>query len=447
MAESINFGIRLRLEDGGKFAVEVDQANAAIKRLTKDAAAGATEAGGAFSSLGSAIGSVGKLAGGALAFAGLKAAVCDFVRMADAANELQSKLRLVTASAQQQAEVYARLLTTANSARVSVTELGNTYAQLARSTADLGISQDRLLGVTKTISQALTISGGSAASTQAAMVQLSQGFASGTLRGEELNSILEQTPRLAQAIAQGLGVSIGQLREMGTAGELTAAKVIGALEKSAGSVAKEFGQVEATVGQSLTVLGNSTLDLVGKFDKATSTSRGLSAAILGIGEALDKIGRTMDNATSGDNWFANLNRRMDERTQALARQQQLGRLEREAANPNTSAARQREVAQELGGLAGAEFASDDARFARMAETRINATNQMRAALDGYINSTDNMSKQDRKVRALAEAWDKFAAATKGVAEGVKGHGRGAGCSCPGRKEHRREVQGPEGEPG
>lgn len=200
--------------------------------------------------------------------------------MADASTNVASRLSLVTESASNLVVVQRELFEIAQASRVQYTGLVDTYAQIARSTKELGISHADLLGITKTISQAITISGGSAASAQAALVQLSQGFASGALRGEELNSVMEQTPRLAMAIAQGMGKSIGELRAMGQAGELTSEAVLGALQKAADSVSKEFAQMTQTIEQSVTQAENSFLRLVGVVDKISGAS---SAAASGIG--------------------------------------------------------------------------------------------------------------------------------------------------------------------
>ncbi|MDH0899689.1 phage tail tape measure protein [Comamonas aquatica] len=200
--------------------------------------------------------------------------------MADASTNVASRLSLVTESASNLVVVQRELFEIAQASRVQYTGLVDTYAQMARSTKELGISHADLLGITKTISQAITISGGSAASAQAALVQLSQGFASGTLRGEELNSVMEQTPRLAMAIAQGMGKSIGELRAMGQAGELTSEVVLGALQKASGSVSKEFDQMAKTIEQSVTQAENSFLRLIGVVDKISGAS---STAASGIG--------------------------------------------------------------------------------------------------------------------------------------------------------------------
>ena len=243
------------------------------------------------------LGNAAALAGRALAAVGIAATVKEFVGLADASTNMNSRLKLVTGSAEELASVQERLFSIAQNARVSFTDLVGTYAQVARSTKDLGVSQQSLLTVIDTISKSVTISGGSAQSAQAALVQLSQGFASGALRGEELNSVMEQTPRLAQAIADGLGVSIGKLREMGKEGELTAEKVLGALEKSAASVQDEFSKMAVTVEQATTNAGNSLLKFVGALDKVTGASsitakaiQAVSSAIAFVASDIEKLG-------------------------------------------------------------------------------------------------------------------------------------------------------------
>lgn len=246
----------------------------------------------------SGMGTAAAMAGRALAAIGIGVSARELVKIADASTNVASRLSLVTNSAAELANIQQRLFSVAQASRVSFIDLAGTYTQVARSTKDLGVSQNALLGVIQTISQAVTISGGSAASAQAALVQLSQGFAAGALRGEELNSILEQTPRLAQAIADGLGVSVGKLRELGAAGELTAEKVLGALERSANGVAVEFGKMAVTVEQASTNASNSVLKLVGAFDKLTGTTSTLAGALQSVSGGLDFIARDLEKLGS-----------------------------------------------------------------------------------------------------------------------------------------------------
>jgi tape measure domain-containing protein len=114
---------------------------------------------------------------------------------------------------------------------------------------------------------------------QAALVQLGQGLAAGTLRGEELNSVMEQTPRLARAIADGLNVPIGKLREIGAAGVLTAEQVIEALERSSVALAREVSGATLTFGQSLTQLQNAAIKAAGEIDSTAGITSGLAAEV------------------------------------------------------------------------------------------------------------------------------------------------------------------------
>ena len=215
------------------------------------------------------------------------------IQTADSLTSLTSRLTLVTGSAQAAASVQGELFEIAQSSRVNFVELGNTYATVARSAAAMGISQDRVLRVTESIGQAMALSGGSAQGLQAALTQLSQGLGAGALRGEELNSILEQAPRLAQALADGLGVPIGRLRALGEAGELTTDKVVTALEKAGPQLARELAQATTTVGQAMTVLGNSATRLVGDADKATGATSTLAGAIQGVAKGIDIVSSTI----------------------------------------------------------------------------------------------------------------------------------------------------------
>lgn len=216
--------------------------------------------------------------------------VREFVQAADAVTQLQNQLRLATGSARAAQQAYAALYDIAQRSRVSFTDLGGTFAAIARASGELGLNQQRLLAVTEAIGNAMTVSGGSAASMQAALVQLSQGLASGTLRGEELNSVMEQTPRLARAIADGLGISIGELRKWGEEGRLSAEAVIKALESQQAALAREVQGATLTVGQALTQLRNAAVRAAGDMDEATGASNALARAIGGVSDAVQTLG-------------------------------------------------------------------------------------------------------------------------------------------------------------
>lgn len=193
-------------------------------------------------------------------------AIREITRAADTYANLRSQLRLVTDDQEALNRVYDETFNVAQETRQEFESTVELYARLARSTEALGLSEEQLLTVTRAVNQSFVVSGASAQEASSAILQLSQGLASGTLRGEELNSVLENSPRLARAIADGLGVTIGQLRELGAAGRLTGEAVTSALLATADSIDEDFGRIQRTVGQSLQQLRNDVLDALGRTD-------------------------------------------------------------------------------------------------------------------------------------------------------------------------------------
>lgn len=291
MGNELRVGARLTA-DSAQFVPAIRVARRELAEFGVAARAvqtGIGQMGGGAQKLEAQLRSLGSVALGAAGLGSLTGAVVQLAQTADSFTALRSRLDLVTGSAQGTAAAYANLFETAQGARVELGGLAATYTQMARSAADAGVSQERVLAVTGTLSRAITISGGSAESAQAAMVQLSQGLASGALRGEEFNSILEQTPRVAKALADGLGVGIGELKRLGEQGRLTTEVVIGALEKAAPSIAAEFAKLTPTIGQSLTTLSNSATNLVGILDQMAGSSSAVARSIVAISSGVDKF--------------------------------------------------------------------------------------------------------------------------------------------------------------
>jgi tape measure domain-containing protein len=201
------------------------------------------------------------------------------VQYADAWTGLQNRLKLVTTSQENLALVSEEVFQIAQRTRGGLAETADLYSRIARSSDTLNVSQAELLSVTESINQAIAISGSTTESANAAIIQLGQGLAAGALRGQELMSVMEQTPRLSRALADGLGVPIGELRAMGEAGEITAAKVIKAIKDQKDVLETEFGGTSATVAQSFVQLENAVIRAVGKFSDATGAAGGFAGII------------------------------------------------------------------------------------------------------------------------------------------------------------------------
>jgi len=192
----------------------------------------------------------------------------EIVRAADTYTNLRSQLRLVTDSQEELNSAWEANYALAQETRQGLAPTINLYARLARATEELDLNQQQLLTVTRAINQSFIVSGASAQEAASSTLQLSQGIASGTLRGEELNSVLENSPRLARAIAKGLGVTIGELRTLGQEGQLTGEAVTKALLRTADTINDDFQNMERTVGQALQQLRN---DLVVTFGQTDTT--------------------------------------------------------------------------------------------------------------------------------------------------------------------------------
>ena len=237
--------------------------------------------------LSSTLGKLGAAAGAYIAINKLSDAMSYYIQTADKMTNVSNRLNLVTKSTEQLVSAQNELFKISQESRTLYTETADLYARIARSVETLNISQSELLGITDTISKSLTISGGSAESMNAALTQLGQGFASGTLRGEELNSVIEQTPRLAQAIADGMGINVGELRKYAEQGLITSEVVVNALKSQAQTIDSEFGQMSMTVDQAQTTFENSMGQIISQFDKAAGASASLANSIRDISKYLD----------------------------------------------------------------------------------------------------------------------------------------------------------------
>lgn len=261
-------------------------------RLTADPSgvrAGVKQAEASLKSLSSELGNIKSLAAGALSFAGIGIGATELIRVADQYGQITARLQLATRATGDFADVQQMLRQAAQETRAPLGETVDLYTKLAPALQGLGRNSAQSVGVITTINQAIALSGASAEASQASLIQFGQALASGALRGDELNSIMEQTPALARAIADGLGVSTGQLRAMGAAGELTAERVVTALEKVAGRIGEDFGSLPLTVGQSITRLNNAFTEFIGTSDQASGATSALARAISFVAEGVRNL--------------------------------------------------------------------------------------------------------------------------------------------------------------
>lgn len=265
----------------------LDQAQSQATRSAQELNQSQTTLGGGFTKLASSV----KAATLAVA-AGY--GVRQISQTADAWTAYQNRLRLVTdtqgqlATASQDVYEIARLTSQRLDSTAAV------YQRFAQNAERLNLSQERTAALTQTVSKAIAISGGSAESAEAALVQFGQALASGVLRGEEFNSVMEQAPGLAQALAEGLGVNVGQLRAMANEGQLTADVLVNALGNAANSVDTKFETRVRTIAQAATELDTAFTRIVGTLSSSTGISESAADAIAGLADVLDALSDNAD---------------------------------------------------------------------------------------------------------------------------------------------------------
>jgi tape measure domain-containing protein len=206
----------------------------------------------------------------------------DLSEVADSFKNLEAKIKLVTGEGKAFDDAFEGVFEIAKRTNSAVEETGVLFTKLAEAGKGLGVSQAEALKLTETINQAIQVSGASAGASGAAIQQLVQGLQSGVLRGDEFNSVMEQAPRLAKALADGLGVGTGELRNMAEQGRLTSETVIKSLQGQSDAVQAEFGKLPATVGRAMQNLSTEFTRYIGEADKAG----GYSAKLAGIIDSL-----------------------------------------------------------------------------------------------------------------------------------------------------------------
>jgi len=211
----------------------------------------------------------------------------------DAYTGLQNRLKLVTnnqVELNKATEDTFRIAQKTYSAWDSVLQV---YQRFSDNAKTLNLTMDDTARLTETVSKAVAISGASAGAADAALVQFGQALASGTLRGEELNSVMEQTPALAKAIAQGMGITVGELRSVAAEGKITSQELVRALKNVQSNVDELFAKTDITIGQSLTLLGNEITKFVGEAGKSSGAAQVLSGSIKTLAGNLDVLTSAM----------------------------------------------------------------------------------------------------------------------------------------------------------
>lgn len=213
--------------------------------------------------------------------------VREVIRYGDAWIRVNTQLSTVTKTTEELTNVTEQLFDVAQETGTPIETLASLYARFARNSEELANDQDRLVGIVRTLSQAIVTSGIASSEASAGLLQLTQGFAKGRLDGDELRSVLENLPPVAKAIANELNVTVGALRDLGAEGAITQDVLIRAFDAIGPEVNRAFVGIDRTAAQAFTALENSITRVIGAVNEQSGATDALVRAIDAVAEALE----------------------------------------------------------------------------------------------------------------------------------------------------------------
>ncbi|HDR1035412.1 TPA: tape measure protein [Pasteurella multocida] len=208
---------------------------------------------------------------------------------ADAYNNYEARIRLVSRSNKEAQGTFRELMQVANDTGQLFEATAELYTRVYRSMGS-NANNAEILQFTKTIQQALVVSGAGAQEAKAALIQLSQGLASGTLRGEEFNSVAEQAPVILEILQKSLGKTRGELRKMAEDGKLTPQLILAATKEAQEQIQAQYDQMPKTISRAVNELSNAWLQFIGQADNASSASSLIASSISALASSLDELG-------------------------------------------------------------------------------------------------------------------------------------------------------------
>jgi tape measure domain-containing protein len=214
----------------------------------------------------------------ALASIGVGVGLSQIIAMSDQYAKFTAQLRLATQSTREYGIAYADVKRIATAAQADLAATGTLYARIANGTRELGISQQKVADIVESVNMALKVSGATTQESASAILQLSQAFGAGALKGEEFNAVNEAAPRLMKALADGMGVPIGALKQMASDGLITSKVMADVLPAALGKLRDESREVQ-TISGAFTVLKNNVMEFSGVQSKANGTVSLLTGGI------------------------------------------------------------------------------------------------------------------------------------------------------------------------
>lgn len=212
-----------------------------------------------------------------------------FLEVADNMTQLQARIARLSTDAATAKQTFSDIAAISSRTGSSISDTTKLWETLTSSLKDAGATNAQVLNLTDTLQKIGRIGGSSTEEMANALRQFGQSIASGTIRAEEFNSILEQMPELARQIASGLGISMGELRQRMLEGKLTAQDALNAIQDRTSQINSEFSKLPRTMSQATNSLEVSFATLVASINNATGASTTMVSIVDSLTSALDRL--------------------------------------------------------------------------------------------------------------------------------------------------------------
>lgn len=399
----------------------------------KKAAAATRETQRSIAALNNELASVKATASGlAGAFAGAFA-TSQLISYADTWNQLSGRLRLASTGADDFAASQRSLMDISQRTGTSFEANANLYSRIASALRDAGYASADVAKVTETVATSLKLSGASTEEASSVITQLSQALGSGVLRGEEFNAIMENGGRLAKLLAQGLGTTVGGLRNMANNGELTTDKIVPLLT-NVEQLRKEFNSLPASISGSAQKVENAFMAWVGGANNAVGASSTLSGILDGLAKNIDTVANTA-GALVGiglARFFGNMVGSVASATTEI--------IKNTAAEVALAQAQVRGTQVSVAAARQAVYRAQQAKAAAVSiEAQIIAERNLIAAQAGLGNAISARSSAVNNLTNSASAMSRIGSGVLSVLGGWPGLIIGAGTAMYGLYEHTQQV--------
>lgn len=212
-----------------------------------------------------------------------------FLEVADNMTQLQARIARLSTDAATAKQTFSDIAAISSRTGSSISDTTKLWETLTSSLKEAGATNAQVLNLTDTLQKIGRIGGSSTEEMANALRQFGQSIASGTIRAEEFNSILEQMPELARQIASGLGISMGELRQRMLEGKLTAQDALNAIQDRTSQINSEFSKLPRTMSQATNSLEVSFATLVAAINNATGASTTMVSIVDSLTSALDRL--------------------------------------------------------------------------------------------------------------------------------------------------------------